>query len=647
MSRAVTATLAPPRRYRGGVSLPAHLRQALTGYALLLPAGLLVLGLVAYPTVYTVVQSFTNTTGFNGLGDFVGLANYRALLVDPQFWLGVRNSLVVGGVTVLLEVIVGVLTALLLWWKFWGRPLVFLAVFIPWVYPAAFSGFAWYWILVPPVHTFYTLDIIRLKQALEAVIGTGWWAFFSIIVLNIWRCSSFIAIFVLAALNAIPDDLLDYAKIESKSWLQRFRLIIGPLIWPYLVLSVLISIVVTYVDFTNVYEASGERVFEPLLLTQAYSESILHGRTAVGAAIDIIQLPFIALLLLAGFHFIDRWPLTRPAVVPEDPSPGARTTLPAFEMPSSLEASASRWPVRPADIGLVGAGFKPARSTHQLPRARWPRWAGRRLLLISGGLLALVVAAFHLFPIYWTVIQSIRPVGELPHGNPFWVSHPSFDDMIEVLQSAQFWTWMWNTAIVFGCALVLTLVSSVMAGYGLARFRPPGGRWLARLIFASYFIPQTAIVVPVLSVFFFLHLTDTVWSVVLLYQTLTVPFCTWLFYVYFRGLPTDLEEHASLDAHPLAVFLRVVLRVSWPVIVAAGVFAVGMMATDLFYGSTFLIHHGQQTVTVGLAVIEIDLDEFSNITGGLGIAALPLVLIAAAFAPSYVRGLTAAMLEGS
>ncbi len=603
----------------------------LGGYALLLPAAVLVLGLVAYPTLYTVLQSFTNTQGFNGFGDFVGLANYRTLLADPQFWLGVRNTVVVGGLTVALEVVVGVLTALLLWWRFWGRPLVFVAVFIPWVYPAAFSGFAWYWMLVPPVHTFYLADILRLKQAIEGTIGTGWWAFISVIVLNVWRCSSFIAIFVLAALNAIPSELLEYARIESKSALRRFQTVIAPLIWPYLVLATMIAVVVTFIDFTNVYESSGERVYEPLLLTQSYTESIFYGRTGLGAAINVIQLPFIAMLLAAAFRIIDRAPGSSS---PPTASSGHVDSAISDTSGSVPAAPRPRW-VQPAQREVPETG------------ARWPSLVWRRVLPIAGGTLAFLVAAFHLLPIYWTIVQAIRPVGELPRGNPFWVAHPSLGDFTEVLQSSEFWTWMRNTGIVFGGALLLALVASLLAGYGLARLRPPGSRWLARLLFASYFIPQTAIVVPILSVFFFLHLTDTLWSVILLYQTLTIPFCTWLFYIYFRGLPRELEESAALDAGPLVVFWRVVLRVSWPVMVAAGVFAIGMMATDLFYAATFLIHHGEQTVTVGMAVIEIDLEEFSNITGGLGIAALPLVVAAAAFAPSYVRGLTAAMLEGA
>jgi len=94
-------------------------------------------------------------------------------------------------------------------------------------------------------------------------------------------------------------------------------------------------------------------------------------------------------------------------------------------------------------------------------------------------------------------------------------------------------------------------------------------------------------------------------------------------------------------------FLRLTLLMSWPVVVAAGVFSVGMMASDLLYAGTFLVHHNQQTATIGLGVISFDLDEFNTVTGGIGVAALPLVLICLLFAPSYVRGLTMAMEEGA
>src|SRR6184192_3950051 len=95
----------------GAVRLSRESRERIIGYCLLLPACLLVLGLVGYPALYTIWLSLTKATGFSGPGEFAGLANYRILMDDSQFWEGVRNALVLGGITVLLEVPLGVATA--------------------------------------------------------------------------------------------------------------------------------------------------------------------------------------------------------------------------------------------------------------------------------------------------------------------------------------------------------------------------------------------------------------------------------------------------------------------------------------------------------------------------------------------------------
>ncbi|MGI8553332.1 MAG: ABC transporter permease subunit [Dehalococcoidia bacterium] len=640
MAGAASATQPRPRQL-GWLHLPVGTRLRLTGYGLLLPACLIVLGLVAYPTLYTVALSFTNAKGFRGPGDFTGLTNYRILFDDPEFWTAARNTVILGATTVLIEVIFGLVTALLLWWKFWGRSLLFIAVFVPWVYPAAFSGFAWFWIFPPPFHTFYQLDAVRLKLFVDSHVGPGWWGFSSIVVVNVWRCSSFIAIFVLAALNAIPAELLEYARIETKSAWQRFRFVVLPFIWSFLVLAALIAIVVTYIDFTNVYIQSGGRFYEPLLLTQAYSTSILHGFTGLGAAINVVQFPFIAILLWVGFSVIDRLPASHTLPLDKVASPttitGENQRAKDFWKTGASQRSSG------AEVPALGAGssLPAALSTPTSPRLQ------RRLLISLGGFFALLVAVFHIFPIYWTVIQAIRPMSEDPGGNSLWSSHPSLAAFSEVIGNGRFWVWMRNTGVIFGVALVLTIICSLLAGYALARFALPGGRWIARLLFASYFIPQTAIIVPIYRVYLLLGIVDSSLSVILLYLTLTIPFSVWLFYIYFRGLPADLEENALLDGNRPAVFRHVVLRMSWPVIVAAGIFSIGVMASDLLYANIFLIHHGQQTVIQGLGVLEIDLDEFNTLTGGLGLGALPIVLIAAAFAPSYVRGLTTAMIEGA
>ncbi|HLZ72832.1 MAG TPA: ABC transporter permease subunit [Dehalococcoidia bacterium] len=630
-----TREQAPPRLgrpwHRLQEALPGWLRRHLAAYLLLLPACALVFGLIVYPLLYTVWLSFTSSQDFYGPGAFNGLANYREVLSDRTFWEAVRNTVVLTAITIALELVLAVATALLLWWRFWGRSLVFLVVFVPWVFPAAFSGFAWMMLLKPPFHTFYTLQAVQVKDTLEGLFGPSAYYFATIVTFNVWRCSSFVAVFLLAGLNGIPRELLEYARLESGSAWQRFRLVIAPLVRRYLVLAVLTSIVITFMDYTIVYVQTGGLIFQPLLGTLAYRTGIEHGQTGLGAAINVLQFPFVAALLFIGFRFFEREP--RPHVPERSVAPLHLQSLQTASLPAQPAPAATR--AAPA----APAPRQGRRVAHYRLR--------RGVLLALGSVAALVLAVFHILPIYWTLISSIRPLTENTDGNPFWALHPSLTGLTEPLRDQAFWTWMQNTAVIFGVALVVALVASLLAGYALARLRPPGARWTARLLLASYFVPQIAVLVPVYQLFIWLGISDTFLAVILLYETLTVPFCTWLFYTHFTALSPDTEEAALLDGTRVQAFLRLTLRMSWPVIIAAGVFCVGMMASDLLYAGTFLIHHDQQTVTVGLAVISLDLGEFTQATGAIGIAALPIVLICLLFAPSYVRGLTMAMDEGA
>jgi multiple sugar transport system permease protein len=147
----------------------------------------------------------------------------------------------------------------------------------------------------------------------------------------------------------------------------------------------------------------------------------------------------------------------------------------------------------------------------------------------------------------------------------------------------------------------------VLAGYALARFGLPGGRWLARLMFASYFVPPTAVVVPAYQLFLRWDLDDTILGIVLLYLTLAIPFATWLFYMYFQGLPAEVEQVALLDGTRAAVFVRVVLPMSGPVLIAAGLFSVGMMGSDVLYASTFALTDATKTLPARLGLTAVQL----------------------------------------
>ena len=288
------------------------------------------------------------------------------------------------------------------------------------------------------------------------------------------------------------------------------------------------------------------------------------------------------------------------------------------------------------------------------PASWWKR-------LTHGGLL-LLAAVYCVFPIYVMLVQSLKSAQEDVFGNPFIVARPTFENFEELFEpgreshgyvgrvlarSYPFVDWIENTVIVFAGSLALTLVLSILAGYALGGLRPPGYRWWRRGLFAAYVVPHTILFIPLYHVVIRFGLDDNLFALLLVYPTLALPFCTWILSAYFRSLPRAVEECALVEgASRAAAFVRIVLPMSRPVIVAAGIFTLGTIASDFMLASVFLLDPHNQTIPVGLATMDVSLDELTPVAG-VNVMAIPLVLLSVAFARSYVRGLTAAMLEGS
>jgi len=276
--------------------------------------------------------------------------------------------------------------------------------------------------------------------------------------------------------------------------------------------------------------------------------------------------------------------------------------------------------------------------------------------------LILLATVYCVFPIYFMLVQSLKTAQEDIFGNPLIVMHPTLENFEELFEregpvrgfvgsalhrSYPFLDWLGNTLIVFAGSVALTLAMSVAAAYALGRLRPPGFRWWRRIIFATYVIPQTILFVPLYQVVITFGLDDNLLALILIYPTLALPFCIWILSTYFQHLPREVEEAALLEgASRATAFFRIILPMSRPVVVAAGIFALGAVASDLIIASLFLLSGHNQTIPAGLGTVEVALDELAAVAG-INLMAIPVLAISAFFARDYVRGLTAAMLEGS
>src|SRR5260370_39141271 len=149
-----------------------------------------------------------------------------------------------------------------------------------------------------------------------------------------------------------------------------------------------------------------------------------------------------------------------------------------------------------------------------------------------------------MFPIWWIFLQAIKPISEDSIGNPFWTWAPTLEGFDEVLHGRLVGQWLLNTAILLFVGITLTLITSILAGYALARLHVPGSRWIARLLLASYVLPQPLVLIPIYQVFQWLQLDGTLMAGFLLDQPVTTPFATWLLFTYFDGVPLEIGEHA-------------------------------------------------------------------------------------------------------
>jgi multiple sugar transport system permease protein len=191
--------------------------------------------------------------------------------------------------------------------------------------------------------------------------------------------------------------------------------------------------------------------------------------------------------------------------------------------------------------------------------------------------------------------------------------------------------------------VAITLLLAVPAGYSLARLT---GRWGERLsigIFLTYLIPSTLLFIPFSRLVSILGLQNTLWSLVLVYPTFTVPFCTWLLMGFFKSLPKEVEESAMVDgcSRPTAIW-RVVLPLAVPGILTVVIFALTLVVQEFVYSLTFISSVQRMTVSVGVpvALIRGDVYYWGSLMAACVITSLPLAILYNFFLDRFITGFT-------
>ncbi len=253
-----------------------------------------------------------------------------------------------------------------------------------------------------------------------------------------------------------------------------------------------------------------------------------------------------------------------------------------------------------------------------------------------------------LFPFYWMVITSFKPNKELlsREGNPFWVIEPTLDHFKKLLFDTAYPEWLWNTVLVSVVATFVSLACSVLAAYAIERLRFSGAKQTGLAIFLAYLVPPSILFIPLATIVFKLGLFDTRWALILTYPTFLIPFCTWLLMGYFRSIPFELEECALIDgATRFEILVKIILPLSVPGLISAGIFAFTLSWNEFIYALTFISSSEVKTVPVGVVteLVEGDVYHWGSLMAGALLGSLPVAVMYSFFVEHYVSGMTDAV----
>ena len=276
----------------------------------------------------------------------------------------------------------------------------------------------------------------------------------------------------------------------------------------------------------------------------------------------------------------------------------------------------------------------------------------RRWALITSYVFLIVFAIFFLIPPYYMVVTSLKSDAEVAHmtTNPWIVADgATLDQFRLLLTQTDFLIFFRNTAIVTVCVVAITMVVSVLAAFSLGRMKFWGSSILATGIFLTYLVPDTLLFIPLFQVVKALGLLNSYWGMVLVYPTLTVPFCTWIMIGYFQSIPKELDEAALIDgANHLQMLTKIFIPVALPGIIAAAIFAFTVSWAAFVYPMAFLYSADQQVLTVGTvtSLIRGDVYKWGMLMAGALLAATPPLVIYAFLMDYYIAGLTAGATKG-
>ena len=258
----------------------------------------------------------------------------------------------------------------------------------------------------------------------------------------------------------------------------------------------------------------------------------------------------------------------------------------------------------------------------------------------------ITLVVFAAFPFYWMLITTFKADGDLYDlkSIPYWFNTaPTLEHIKYLFTETLFVQWLMNSALIGLCVVAITLIVALPAGYSLARMPGRSAETLGIGIFLTYLVPPTLLFLPLARVVTLLGLQDSLWSLIVIYPTFTIPFCTWLLMGFFKSVPREIEEAAIVDGCTvMGAFVKTVLPLSVPAVLTVVIFAFTLTMQEFVYALTFISSSEEKPVTLGVAtdLIRGDIFYWGELMGAALIASVPVAIAYNLFLDRFISGIT-------
>lgn len=265
---------------------------------------------------------------------------------------------------------------------------------------------------------------------------------------------------------------------------------------------------------------------------------------------------------------------------------------------------------------------------------------------IGRGVVVAVFAVLLAFPFYWMAVTAFKRTSDLynTENNPFiFNAPPTLEHLRLLFGETLFLRWFGNTTLVGLAVVALTLLLAVPAAYSLARLTGKWGQRAGIGIFLTYLVPPTLLFIPMSRVVALLGLQDSLWSIIIVYPTFTVPFSIWLLMGFFKSIPGDIEDAAMVDGLTrFQAFWQLIIPISRSGILTVVIFTFTLVTQEFVYALTFIYSAEHQTVGVGVPIFLVrgDVYYWGSLMAACLITSLPIAVVYNFFLDRFIAGFT-------